>query len=825
MNSNLLGTHSVTSGRMSNRNSYSGKKLQHDLSEARKNAGVPGGAGGIETQNSASASSLMEKTSNVKLITHPKNMTIKKGPHPDGWGGLVGRLNDVPALKSLGLAVRGPKIQFVTFLCVLWALFAQDVCFGFISDKSVDPTFSAITIVVFAILALEFTCHLFLTPSYFMSYFMLIDLVGTALLVPEIFLYRSADTEYASDNTGDSILSVARAGRVARTAAMVRIGRIVKVFRVLRTARAMQCILMMYGLFEARKKRKAAQERSKKREVEREERMQLAQQSGLGAAYVPEDSEPEEEDEEVQDQFDAKPSAFGLKYANMVSQRVVIGVLIILAVVPQLDVQELDYSRERSIDVLHSWGQSCDTLEETPAALASCTASQKLATQAFLERFDDCVYFGNYGTVEFEDTKAMRDRRKTAMTKYAAGGTTLPLDETIVAIFDDQEVETEVRIMNILLTVFVVAIFSAGSWVFNNDAKVMIIRPIERLTALVKKLAGMVFLLSAEDEELTEGGDVANEMDFIDIIAAKMSDVFEQDNEIHKKSAATAVQLMPDELEVQEKGGLLGKSPKIADSYDPLDPGNSNGHITPINDLTERETVIFSRPELRNLDACLNDPKARSYFRLFLSKEFNVENIAFWEAVYEYRKQTKKRAKAIYSTYISQAANYQINIPAAQRAKIKETLTDDNCVVASNMFDKAHTEIFRLMARDPYPRFLKSDLALTFARIAKIQEIDHTEDRESTSFAALDQGNSAREGPRGGYVKELAKAKAAKEADNGGNAETPEAEANDNAPDADEARDSVEDLSERSIPEGKEINSQRRTSRADLVKQLLAEDK
>jgi hypothetical protein len=41
-----------------------------------------------------------------------------------------------------------------------------------------------------------------------------------------------------------------------------------------------------------------------------------------------------------------------------------------------------------------------------------------------------------------------------------------------VAIFDDQSMETEARMMNILLTLFVVVIFSVGSWVFNNDAKV-----------------------------------------------------------------------------------------------------------------------------------------------------------------------------------------------------------------------------------------------------------------------------------------------------------------------------------------------------------------
>lgn len=102
----------------------------------------------------------------------------------------MARLNQNPTFEKIGKTVRGSKVQSVTFMSVMWALFAQDICFGWIMDKDVDSIFSIVTVIVFIILALEMTCHMFLTVKYFGSYFMFIDLVGTALLIPEIFIYN-----------------------------------------------------------------------------------------------------------------------------------------------------------------------------------------------------------------------------------------------------------------------------------------------------------------------------------------------------------------------------------------------------------------------------------------------------------------------------------------------------------------------------------------------------------------------------------------------------------------------------------------------------------
>ena len=286
-------------------------------------------------------------------------------------------------------------------------------------------------------------------------------------------------------------------------------------------------------------------------------------------------------------------------------------------------------------------------------SVQACETSQVAAAETFLDRFSDCVYLSNFGVVQYEDKVSLAEHRKTVMTRYTAGllssdsATLLPItdnSDTIVAIFDDQDVETQVRIMNILLTLFVVAIFSVGSWVFNNDAKKMIIRPIERLTALVKKLAGMVFILSADDEiGGDDGGEGGNEMDFIDVIANKMSDVLEKDKKMEKKAGGVAGMLLPDLMSRRpssfKSGFGFGAKVKPNQRETPETPEESSKGKGAIGKgaIGDNAGLIESRFELSSLDACLSDPKARSYFRLFLSREFNVENIAFWEAVHEYQ--------------------------------------------------------------------------------------------------------------------------------------------------------------------------------------------
>uniref|UniRef100_A0A3Q2ZPV9 RGS domain-containing protein n=1 Tax=Kryptolebias marmoratus TaxID=37003 RepID=A0A3Q2ZPV9_KRYMA len=132
-------------------------------------------------------------------------------------------------------------------------------------------------------------------------------------------------------------------------------------------------------------------------------------------------------------------------------------------------------------------------------------------------------------------------------------------------------------------------------------------------------------------------------------------------------------------------------------------PGTPGGDADPANSVL-RWAVSFEK--------LLEDPCGVSYFTAFLKSEVSAENILFWQACEKFRKITptsldelKAAARAIYNTYLSESAPESVNIDDAAKTEEKdlEQPTPD-------MFNKAQTQIFKLMKMDSYRRFVRSPL-------------------------------------------------------------------------------------------------------------------
>uniref|UniRef100_A0A4W3JRG3 RGS domain-containing protein n=1 Tax=Callorhinchus milii TaxID=7868 RepID=A0A4W3JRG3_CALMI len=100
-------------------------------------------------------------------------------------------------------------------------------------------------------------------------------------------------------------------------------------------------------------------------------------------------------------------------------------------------------------------------------------------------------------------------------------------------------------------------------------------------------------------------------------------------------------------------------------------------------------------------------------FRTFLKKEFSDENIDFWLACEDYKKtksatKLASKAKKIYSEFIKSNAPKEINIDFVTR----EAITRNIGTPTHSSFDMAQEVIYSLMAKDCYPRFLRSDTYL-----------------------------------------------------------------------------------------------------------------
>mmetsp|Transcript_2948 Transcript_2948/g.7811 ORF Transcript_2948/g.7811 Transcript_2948/m.7811 type:complete len:373 (+) Transcript_2948:64-1182(+) len=116
-----------------------------------------------------------------------------------------------------------------------------------------------------------------------------------------------------------------------------------------------------------------------------------------------------------------------------------------------------------------------------------------------------------------------------------------------------------------------------------------------------------------------------------------------------------------------------------------------------------------------NLNYVLKTEAGRKRMEEQLAKEYSEENIEFWKAVQEFQHAPDgERAAAaadLAKRYVRSGAERQVNLPDnVARAALKAVDAADKSgqPPSADVFDRAQSEIFRLMERDTFSRF-KSD--------------------------------------------------------------------------------------------------------------------
>ncbi|XP_069824055.1 regulator of G-protein signaling 21-like [Dendropsophus ebraccatus] len=97
-------------------------------------------------------------------------------------------------------------------------------------------------------------------------------------------------------------------------------------------------------------------------------------------------------------------------------------------------------------------------------------------------------------------------------------------------------------------------------------------------------------------------------------------------------------------------------------------------------------------------------------FRGFLKSEFSDENIEFWLACEDFKRtktpsQLATKANKIYCEFIKAEAPREVNIDHRTRDLISKKISQPTV----NCFDDAQELIKCLMAKDSFPRFLRSE--------------------------------------------------------------------------------------------------------------------
>ncbi|KAM3612999.1 uncharacterized protein V6R79_018554 [Siganus canaliculatus] len=166
-------------------------------------------------------------------------------------------------------------------------------------------------------------------------------------------------------------------------------------------------------------------------------------------------------------------------------------------------------------------------------------------------------------------------------------------------------------------------------------------------------------------------------------------------------------------------------------------PGTPGGEAGPANSVLSW-AVSFEK--------LLEDPYGVQCFTSFLKSEVSAENILFWQACEKFKKipatsmdELKATARFIYTTYLCDSAPYCVNIDDTAKTEEKdlEQPTPD-------MFNKAQSQIFKLMKMDSYRRFVRSPLYQSYTlasvegkplplRIGSWDDVATSSDKSKTS--------------------------------------------------------------------------------------------
>ncbi|KAG8187324.1 hypothetical protein JTE90_011693 [Oedothorax gibbosus] len=120
-----------------------------------------------------------------------------------------------------------------------------------------------------------------------------------------------------------------------------------------------------------------------------------------------------------------------------------------------------------------------------------------------------------------------------------------------------------------------------------------------------------------------------------------------------------------------------------------------------------------------SFDRLMRCAAGRRVFRDFLRCEYSEENILFWLACEDLKRESnpelvEEKARSIYEDYVSILSPKEVSLDS----KVREIVNKNMVAPTQNTFDEAQLQIYTLMHRDSYPRFVSSHLYRRLAQLS-----------------------------------------------------------------------------------------------------------
>ncbi|EDV54983.2 regulator of G-protein signaling 17 [Drosophila erecta] len=152
---------------------------------------------------------------------------------------------------------------------------------------------------------------------------------------------------------------------------------------------------------------------------------------------------------------------------------------------------------------------------------------------------------------------------------------------------------------------------------------------------------------------------------------------------------------------------------------------NADENAPTKRDLVNAEFLDGEQPTLeeirswgKSFDKLMKSTAGRKVFQNFLRSEFSEENILFWLACEDLKKENsaelvEEKARLIYEDYISILSPREVSLDS----RVREIVNRNMIEPTTHTFDEAQIQIYTLMHRDSYPRFLNSQKFKTLAQL------------------------------------------------------------------------------------------------------------
>ncbi|XP_011872500.1 PREDICTED: regulator of G-protein signaling 17 isoform X2 [Vollenhovia emeryi] len=146
--------------------------------------------------------------------------------------------------------------------------------------------------------------------------------------------------------------------------------------------------------------------------------------------------------------------------------------------------------------------------------------------------------------------------------------------------------------------------------------------------------------------------------------------------------------------------------------------GNGLDGLDGLDGGLERCSVDEVRTWGSSFDKLMKSAAGRKLFTEFLVSEYSEENIAFWLACEQLKKESnpetiEEKARYIYEDYISILSPREVSLDSRVREIVNRNMVEPT----PHTFDEAQLQIYTLMHRDSYPRFVNSEIYRRVARV------------------------------------------------------------------------------------------------------------